>query len=239
MGGNNFHKGSPFRIALTVQGSDYNYEQHILLDHIPHNDNPAKSIVFTDPSTYGQYQINVEIPDIKCEKCALQLLMVMTDKITPNTSCTYEPNCTTCTTPGTCFSNYHSCANIVIDGSTPIDKWNYTYTPPAQWPFTQPTHVYDQESAAWADSWLIWEGESQRSNSPCFQLDSSSKTVDDDEDDRIDDLEDEVAWLGGLTIVLCVVLFLLVIFIPLVALFFYCKVKRVNGGDSHLLMEDG
>ena len=51
----------------------------VLLDHIPHNDccNPS----LFDPSTYTQYAITINIPNVICERCSLHLSNPMTDKM--------------------------------------------------------------------------------------------------------------------------------------------------------------
>lgn len=69
------HAGSPFRIAILDETET---ARVVLLDHIPHNDKSAPDR--NDESTYVPYKISVNIPDIQCDKCSLQLLYVMTDK---------------------------------------------------------------------------------------------------------------------------------------------------------------
>ena len=69
------HAGSPFRIALLDETET---ARVVLLDHIPHND--KSSPIYDVERTYQLYQMSVNIPDIKCDKCSLQLLYVMTDK---------------------------------------------------------------------------------------------------------------------------------------------------------------
>jgi hypothetical protein len=110
-----FHTGAPFRIALSQPGVD-NFEECILLNHIPHNDNGAG----------GQYYaVTVNIPDFYCPQCSLQLIQVMTDKIqfflpAGTTNCTYNPNDTmnwNGTEGNQCGSDYHSCANVFINGT--------------------------------------------------------------------------------------------------------------------------
>lgn len=65
------HKGAPFRIALSTEGSDDEYSSCILLNHIPHNDRNAPT--YGDESTWTKTYITIEIPDVKCDKCALQV----------------------------------------------------------------------------------------------------------------------------------------------------------------------
>jgi len=121
------HDGSPFRIALSI-GSDDNYEEHILVDHLPH----------MDVSGYTQYYFNITIPNINCPRCGLQLVNPMTDKISSGSCCEYP----TATVNPVCFSVYHSCANIVITGTQDPATW----TPPA----TQ-RGPYGRESTQWTN----------------------------------------------------------------------------------------
>ena len=69
------HTGSPFRLAILDESE---VARVVLLDHIPHNED-AKPVPYME-STYEIYSMSVNVPDIKCEKCSLQLLYVMTDK---------------------------------------------------------------------------------------------------------------------------------------------------------------
>jgi len=136
------HIGAPFRIALSQEGDD-EYEACVLLDHIPHNDNNKP--VYGDESTYTKTFVTIMIPDVYCERCSLQLINPMTDKLPSAgmTNCTYDPTCTNCPEePGTCFSVYHSCANVRILGSVPRSE--FTCPPqPADWPYTElPSGVY-------------------------------------------------------------------------------------------------
>lgn len=95
----------PFLIHIQFYIDDRNDDAScVLLDHIPHNDccNPS----LFDPSTYTQYSITIQIPNVICERCSLHLSNPMTDKIGSNGS----PTGIGCTDPdGTCFSVYHSC----------------------------------------------------------------------------------------------------------------------------------
>ena len=134
-------KKNPAR-PLSREAED-EYESCILLDHIPHNDD--NSPIFGVESTYTKTYITINIPDVACERCSLQLMNPMTDKLAGAgmANCTYDANCTNCPDlPGTCFSNYHSCANVRITGSVPRSQ----YACPAQprsWPYsTLPTSVY-------------------------------------------------------------------------------------------------
>jgi len=135
------HAGAPFTISLSREGEDV-YDV-VLLAHIPHNDLNAP--VYGVESTYTKTYITVEIPDVLCERCALQLLNPMTDKLAGNgmESCIYDPDCSNCNNGKNCFSNYHSCANVRINGTAVARN---DYVAPAQsvdWPYAHlPTDEY-------------------------------------------------------------------------------------------------
>jgi len=114
------HVGSPFRITLSGDGSDYQ-DTCVLLDHIPHNDDVYPPPKFQDPTTYTPYVITIDIPDVYCESCSLHLANPMTDKIGSDGS----PKGIGCTDPnGTCFSVYHSCTEpFRISGSIPRSEY--------------------------------------------------------------------------------------------------------------------
>lgn len=133
------HLGSPYRIALSKEGVD-DYEDCILLNHIPHYD---------DVSSGHFTSITIDIPDVQCDNCALQVIQVMTDKIPSGTNCTYDVELSATFITGNCFSNYHSCANIRINGTTARD--DYTCAQPEDWPFIDgyQDFEYGLESAAW------------------------------------------------------------------------------------------
>ena len=97
-----YHTGAPFRISLSQDSTDS--EACTLLDHIPHNDLAVRPN-FRDESTYTQYAITIDIPDVNCDRCSLHLSNPMTDKIGGAGS----PLGVGCTDPdGTCFSVYYS-----------------------------------------------------------------------------------------------------------------------------------
>lgn len=105
------HMGAPYRIALTV-GSDSNYDNYVLLDHIPHNN---KGNVTENNPRGKWHKVQVTIPDVNCSQCALQLIQIMTDKFT--TPCTNPAGLSTsCGSP---LYAYFSCANVRISGSQP------------------------------------------------------------------------------------------------------------------------
>lgn len=61
------------------------------MDHIPHNEE-GKPVAYLE-GTYTPYSVSVNVPDIKCDKCSLQLLYVMTDKTVScgSPTCYYNP----------------------------------------------------------------------------------------------------------------------------------------------------
>ena len=160
------HPGAPFRIALAKaiesKGAQaYAFEECILLDHIPSELNPA----------IGRYQIVVDIPDVDCEKCVLQLITPSTDKLSATMdSCVYDPLLTNDAADAgnnpRCYSTYHSCADISIkssgNGGTLTPE---KCTEPSDWPFrhgrqilggnvrtartSSPRRYYKNEIAVW------------------------------------------------------------------------------------------
>ena len=116
------HTGSPFRIAILDETET---ARVILLDHIPHFE--GASPILGVESTYTPYYMSVNIPNVKCDKCSLQLLYVMTDKSVKcniptcyynpldaackgSTSataatCAGAPNSNVCVQENECFSN--------------------------------------------------------------------------------------------------------------------------------------
>jgi hypothetical protein len=151
------HSGAPWRIALSI-GNDSNFDSYILWDHIPHmfQSETPKNIAF-----------NINIPNINCTKCTLGLINIMTDKIGLGNQCTYPYGVVS----NVCFSAYHSCSDVIINGTGDINTFQstYVYIPPAGFN-SRPTGNYTQESAAWTkDSygiyWMI--GETNTYNSAC------------------------------------------------------------------------
>jgi len=140
------HLGAPYRIVLSQENNDA--EVCVLLDHIPHNEDSKPNI--NDPSTYVRYYVNVNIPDVKCDKCSIHMAFPMTDKILKGSYCT-DPQGT-----NPCASVYHSCGNVVITGKLPIDQ--AVCAPQADWPQRNlPPNNYTQEPATggWANGWLV------------------------------------------------------------------------------------
>jgi hypothetical protein len=66
-----FHPGSPVRIALSTSGgvTQAAFDACVLLNHVPHSSDVI-------PGGIGKYSITVDIPDIACNNCVLQLIQV-------------------------------------------------------------------------------------------------------------------------------------------------------------------
>jgi hypothetical protein len=189
------HTGAPFRIALSSDGSDDD-GVCVLLDHIPHNDNPASRPQYLDESTYTPYSITIEIPDVYCEKCSLHMANPMTDKIDGDGA----PDAPGCTDPdGTCFSVYHSCTvPFKITGSVPRSQFTCPASPlPDDWPLqwigddgvpvaASTPGVYRRERSEWsADGLLLAVPEFYRQDvgvcSSTFQSEAASSPVEGEE----------------------------------------------------------
>eukprot|EP01129_Flabellula_baltica_P014817 TRINITY_DN7212_c0_g1_i1.p1 TRINITY_DN7212_c0_g1~~TRINITY_DN7212_c0_g1_i1.p1 ORF type:complete len:287 (+),score=47.11 TRINITY_DN7212_c0_g1_i1:31-861(+) len=106
------HDGSPFRVALSVNSDDY-YEDLVLMDHIPD---------WVGPSGSKYMYIDVEIPDIDCEYCSIQVFNPMTDKNEDGSCCEYPEGGDGCVN-----SLYVSCANIRINGTQDVTEWANSY----------------------------------------------------------------------------------------------------------------
>jgi hypothetical protein len=160
------HVGAPFRIALSPDGRDSDSsisKSCVLLDHIPHNDETAPR--YLNESTYELYSLTIQIPDVSCMRCSLQIVNPMTDKIGPAGS----PTGVGCTDPnGTCGTNvYHSCTlPLQITGRTPRNEFVCPEKNPADWPTiwvgdngvpvpVTERGVYRRESGTWKNALLM------------------------------------------------------------------------------------
>ena len=134
------HRGAPYRIALSHVLDD-TYSDCILLNHIPQHTQSALATLYID----------IAIPNVNCSAdnyCALQILSVMTDKIGQGNTCEYLPDGKS----GSCFSNYHSCANVRINGD--MDRDNLQCSQPSGWPYSDLTwNMYTQESSE--EDWCL------------------------------------------------------------------------------------
>ena len=125
-----YHYAAPARLALstgTIAGDEAGtFEQCVLLDHIPHGDaGLPKDMVFSDPSTYVPYAVSIIIPNIRCTRCQLQLVSLMTDAIhgvAPGTDCAlFGESIALSGKKPACPMVYHSCAPVSIKGDPEND----------------------------------------------------------------------------------------------------------------------
>lgn len=129
------HNGDMVRIALSM-GNDNEYDEHVLLDRLPHNDQCSQ----VDESK-NMMAVNITIPDVDCvsNECSLQIIQVMSSKFRGSS----------CQNPGgipeLCGGGgrmYYSCARVRIEGSTPTipNIFNDFYGAPSpvdyEWPLT-------------------------------------------------------------------------------------------------------
>jgi len=144
------NKGSQFRISLSRNGSD-EFEECILVNNIPHND--ASNPIWDEEKqefTFTEYSLTVDIPDVTCDDCTLQLVNI----VPGDDSCTYDPAETENGLNGRCSTNYHSCANVKISGGSYMrDKYTCET---ADWVFTDgDAYKYSKTSAQWLDTMLM------------------------------------------------------------------------------------
>lgn len=143
-----YHREAPTIVSLNEYGKAD--ATCLLLDHIPHND-AAQMDLGPDCWITGypigrcpaQHYLTVNIPDIKCEKCYLQVISVMLDKYRPEEAPCFQQdmgnnNCST----------YYSCANVKIRPTSQgsqrgIDSCSTEYKKNliGQWPY-RPVNEY-------------------------------------------------------------------------------------------------
>eukprot|EP00588_Corethron_pennatum_P007822 CAMPEP_0194286820 /NCGR_PEP_ID=MMETSP0169-20130528/33373_1 /TAXON_ID=218684 /ORGANISM="Corethron pennatum, Strain L29A3" /LENGTH=368 /DNA_ID=CAMNT_0039033339 /DNA_START=21 /DNA_END=1124 /DNA_ORIENTATION=- len=159
------HPGAPVRFALSREGGDSNggssldqaatgFETCLLLDHVPHD--ALSRPTYRDESSWHRSSITLWIPDVRCERCYLQLISVMSDAahgVPTDTKCAYRgarlANANTdainiVDTPEmdfpACPAVYHSCSPVSIDGTIPrndMDVCNTTeFEEQLGWPLT-------------------------------------------------------------------------------------------------------
>ena len=131
-----YHEGAPLRVALSHVNND-SYSDCILLNHIPQH---------TFGTEANALYINITIPDVSCSLCALQVVSVMTDKIGDGNTCEYHVDGGGSQSDGDCWSNYHSCANVMISGST--NREDLVCSQPDDWPYKDlDWNMYTQEES--------------------------------------------------------------------------------------------
>ena len=106
------HAGDMVRIALSM-GNDDGYDDHVLLDRLPHNDD-CRTFSFSNQNNL--MAVNITLPDVDCvsNECSLQVIQVMSSKFKGSR----------CENPAEiaelCGGNgrmYYSCARVIIEGT--------------------------------------------------------------------------------------------------------------------------
>lgn len=139
------HPGAPARFALSRDGEKDGFETCLLLDHVPHD--ALSRPTFKDELTWHRSSITLWIPDVKCERCYLQLISVMSDAIhgvPEDTKCAYQGALAANTDDEAmqelpaCPVVYHSCSPVSIDGSIPRNEVDFCntseYEEKLEWP---------------------------------------------------------------------------------------------------------
>jgi len=165
------HRGSGWAFYLSEDGNDS--ARCLLLDHIPANPE-ATSFPFPNPNNptprneayWDQFFVTLEIPDVACEKCSIQMQNIMVDKAgaiaaPDGPGCTYDGQSGTCTQISGGFG-YHSCSvPLRITGTIP--RADYACVgQPEDWPTkfigddgapvdASVPGLYRREEGAWAD----------------------------------------------------------------------------------------
>jgi len=120
------HPGCNYRLALSQNGSD-TYDC-ILIDHIPQYSTSVSYLI-----------IPIKVPDVNCEHCALQAIMV-------------SPASSTCCdfAGGACGQTWYACANVQISGKTARSE--LTCTEPCTWAYRDEKPSFyssSQNDAVW------------------------------------------------------------------------------------------
>lgn len=136
------HVGSGWTFYLSEDGDDMS--RCLLLDHIPAWSGGGAFPVHPNPLNedyWDQYYFTLEIPDVACEKCSIQMSNLMMDKsgdigAPDGEGCTYDGFEGTCTlNPG--GYGYHSCSlPLRINGTIPRSEYQCPGQPqdwPTEW----------------------------------------------------------------------------------------------------------
>lgn len=116
-----------------------------------------------------------------------------------------------------------------LSRTIPVSMWQYTYTPPSDWPYVHPTRVYTQEAGEWEDGWLVWSRQDRWVDDPCVE----DPPTDDDNSStsgRINDLEDQLAWMTALVIIVSILVVVLLVALVAGGIFMWYKVTRISYG---------
>jgi hypothetical protein len=158
------HAGSPARIALSVDdhgdADNARFARCVVLDHIPHNDAPPRRPLPGLAGSYTRFRLTVNVPDVRCARCTLQLVTLMSDGLHGT------PAGARCAMPADggggaeglppCAA-YYSCAPLAINGTKEALDAAACAAQPG-WPYAATPHgVYESaaDTARWSrDGWL-------------------------------------------------------------------------------------
>ena len=154
-----YHFAAPTRLALAsaADPTAADFDGCVLLDHIPHGDAGLPRPWFADEDTWVPYAITVEIPDVQCDRCVLQMASLMTDAIhgvPEGTNCALAGSAPTAEGIPECPAVYYSCAAVQINGTRAVGPDETLTCESAddalEWPFTQRQRagVYEFEGDA-------------------------------------------------------------------------------------------
>jgi hypothetical protein len=103
------HTGDMVRIAISM-GDDYSYDDHVLLDRLPHNDKCDQN------GGKNYHAVNITVPNVDCvnNQCSLQIIQVMSSKFA-GTSCANPSGISKMC--GSTGHMYYSCAKVRIAGT--------------------------------------------------------------------------------------------------------------------------
>jgi len=166
-----YHFAAPTRLALAsaADPTAADFDGCVLLDHIPHGDAGLPRPFFPDEDTWVPYAITVEIPDVQCDRCVLQMASLMTDAIhgvPEGTNCALEGSAPTAEGVPECPAVYYSCAAVQINGTRAVGPGEPLTCESAddalEWPFTQRQRagVYEFEGDAgdWTPGFPVVDG---------------------------------------------------------------------------------
>jgi len=135
------HAGSGWAFYLSEDGNDNS--RCLMLDHIPADPNgkafPSPGTSPQRESDWDQLFITLDIPDVACEKCSIQMQNIMVDKASDEVAAPWGTGCTYDGESGSCMDigggyGYHSCSvPLRINGTIP--RADYACTgQPSDWP---------------------------------------------------------------------------------------------------------
>lgn len=105
------HRGAPVRIAISTTGPSANLDNFKTIANMIGNNLESQGNAGSAPDGYP-YFITVELPDIDCPNCMLQLIQIMTDKNPVGTLSDPEG-----------WVSYYSCSKIAITGKGDAAEW--------------------------------------------------------------------------------------------------------------------